>query len=124
MSKTHKHILIVEDDQPLAHVLSLKIEAAGLIPLICEDGGEVIGFLEKYPIGLVVLDIILPTKNGFEVLEELRNRSKVPPIVVWSNLEQEEDRDRARKLGIKDYFYKTKVSLTELLDYIVGHVSK
>ena len=69
---------------------------------------------------LVLLDLIMPCKNGFEVLQEMRASAKLKsvPVVVLSNLSQNKDMDQAKDLGISGYLTKSSVSLVNLLDEI------
>jgi len=66
------------------------------------------------------LDLIMPRKNGFEVLQEMRASAKLKsvPVVVLSNLSQNKDMDQAKDLGISGYLTKSSVSLVNLLDEI------
>lgn len=111
-----KKILIVEDDQFLHKILAMKIKQGGFNVVSAYDGE---GALEKMKEGpdLILLDLILPQMSGFEVLEEMKldpNLKKIP-VVVLSNLGQEEDVTRAQEFGAQDYLVKANFSIDEVV---------
>ena len=111
MEKKQKTILIVEDEVFLSNLLKLNLEKEGLEVIQVFSGKEVTKeFLVEKKIDLILLDLILPDKNGFEVLKEIKSDpvlSKIP-VIILSNLGQEEDILKGKKLGVKDYFVKAK----------------
>ncbi|MBT3413188.1 MAG: response regulator [Candidatus Jacksonbacteria bacterium] len=113
-----KKVLLVEDEKALASALTTKLEADGVEVLVCSDGASAVECIVANPEHLVVLDIILPNVNGFEILQEVQSGKKRSPILIWSNLEQEEDIQRAKDIGADEYLFKTEVSLIDLVDYI------
>ena len=112
---TGQQILIVEDEKPLAHALALKMEHEGFAVHIALNGGE--GMKEaltgKYAITL--LDLIMPDIDGFTILQAMQEKGVKTPIIVLSNLGQDEDRERAKKLGATDYFVKANTPISEIL---------
>lgn len=113
-----KKVLLVEDEKALANALTRKLEAEGVEVLVCSDGANAVECIVANPEHLVVLDIILPNVNGFEILQEVQAVEKRSPILIWSNLEQEEDIQRAKDIGVDEYLFKTKVPLLDLIEYI------
>ena len=111
MEKKQKTILIVEDEIFLSNLLKLNLEKEGLKVIQVFNGNEVTKeLLVEKKIDLILLDLILPDKNGFEVLKEIKSDpvlSKIP-VIILSNLGQEEDILKGKKLGVKDYFVKAK----------------
>ena len=111
MEKKQKTILIVEDEVFLSNLLKLNLEKEGLEVIQVFSGKEVTKeLLIEKKIDLILLDLILPDKNGFEVLKEIKSDpvlSKIP-VIILSNLGQEEDILKGKKLGVKDYFVKAK----------------
>lgn len=67
---------------------------------------------------MVLMDIVMPGMNGFSIMEEIRNKKKQLPIIVLSNLSQEEDKDRISKYKIDKFYEKTKVTITEVVNNI------
>lgn len=118
-----KKILVAEDDTFLAKALSLKLQKLGYEVTVAPDGAEALTCLRNAPPDLLILDLIMPVKDGFEVLEELKKSSpgKSVPVIVASNLGQKEDITRALSLGAQDYLVKSDMSLEELGNKI-GHL--
>ena len=113
-----KKILIVEDELALARVLNLKITGAGYQCDIANDGDKALKMINDGNYGLVLLDLILPGIDGFEILEKTKGNSNRPDIVVLSNLSQESDIKRTKELGAKDFFVKSDVQLVDVVNYI------
>lgn len=112
-----KFILVVEDDPILKNLLGHTF-AGKYQTLYASDGNEALSLFEANKPKMVLLDLMLPTVDGFTVLETIRKRpdeaGKVPVIVV-SNLGQEKDRERAKLLGATDYLVKAEVSVEEIV---------
>lgn len=109
-------ILIIEDDKFLLKLYSDKLRRAGF-----EVAGSVTGeeALNKIPIdkpNLIILDLILPRKSGFEILTELKLNPKTRniPVVILTNLGQESDVKRGLEMGAVDYLVKTDFSMNKL----------
>lgn len=113
-------ILIVDDELPLAHAMSLKLSHAGYTVTVANDGEEALGILEQEPFDLVLLDIVMPHVNGFEVLTRMKNLSLkgADKVIIMSNLGQEEDLKRAKELGAADYLVKSDTPLVEMVSYV------
>ena len=113
-----KKILIGEDEKPMARALELKLQKSGFEAKAVFNGQEVLDELSKNKYDLVLLDLIMPIKDGFAVLEELNNKKNKTPIIVSSNLGQPEDVARAKKLGAINYFIKSDTTITEVIGFI------
>jgi CheY-like chemotaxis protein len=115
-------ILVVEDDKISRELLMGKLENEGWNVSIAFDGNEALEKIEKESFQLVLLDLALPTIDGFEVLKRIKEnpRAKKIPVVVLTNLSQPEEMETALKLGASDYLIKANSSLTE----IVGKIKK
>lgn len=112
-----KFILVVEDDPVLKNLLGHTF-AGKYQTLYASDGNEAIALFEQYKPALILLDLMLPTMDGFAVLETIRKRTdelKDIPVVVVSNLGQETDKERALALGATDYLVKAEVSVEEIV---------
>ncbi len=111
-------ILLVEDDKFLSNLLKIKLEKGGFEVVRAFNGEEAILKLKnEQDVKLIILDIILPQKNGFEVMQEINQDpllSKIPIIIV-SNLAQEEDVAKGKTLGAIDYFVKSKTPIDQLI---------
>lgn len=98
-------ILIVEDEPKLASVLDDYFSAAGYRTSWIADGSEVIGWVRENPPDLIVLDLMLPHKDGLSICRELREFSQVPVVMVTARVE-EVDRLVGLELGADDYVCK------------------
>jgi len=114
-----KKILIVEDDQFLHKILAMKIKAAGFDVISAYDGESALKKIKERP-DLILLDLILPQMSGFEFLGEIKinEEYKKIPVIVLSNLGQEEDIERAKSLGAVDYLVKANFSIDEVIKKI------
>jgi CheY-like chemotaxis protein len=113
-------VLLVEDDKFLRRVLEKKLINEGLEVITAVDGEEALAKIVQDRPEVILLDIILPKKSGFVILETINkdpNLKKIP-IVVISNLSQEEDIRKALSLGVSEYLVKAKVSLDDVIKRI------
>ncbi len=113
-----KKILVVEDEKPIANALVLKLTSAGFETVLVYDGKTAISTLQQSPFDLVILDLVLPQKDGFYVLVELKKLKNTTPVIVSTNLSQEEDVKRAKDLGARDYFIKSDTTLAEIVEKV------
>lgn len=113
-----KKILLVEDEKALSNVLTLKLDSAGYKTTVAYDGEQALEEIGKQQFDLIILDLIMPKKDGFAVLGELGKMGNIIPIIVLSNLGQEEDLKRAKALGAADYFIKSDSPLTEIIEKV------
>ena len=117
MPQNIKKILIGEDEKPMAKAMQLKLNSTGFDAKTAQNGEEVLNMMSDEDFDLVLLDLIMPKVDGFKVLEELNKRGNKTPIIVSSNLSSEEDKERAVKLGAKDYFIKSNTPISEVVNY-------
>jgi DNA-binding response OmpR family regulator len=122
MTETTAFILVVEDDPILKNLLGHTF-AGKYQTLYASDGNEALALFEAHKPAVVLLDLMLPTMDGFAVLESIRRRtdeSKDTPIVVVSNLGADKDIERAKTLGANDYLIKAEVSVEEIVAKITN----
>ncbi|HSW88388.1 MAG TPA: response regulator [Candidatus Saccharimonadales bacterium] len=112
-----KLILIAEDEPAYAKILKTRLEKEGYAIVIVPNGEELLNLVRIEKSVLVVLDLIMPIKNGFEVLFEMKHdeRLKMIPVLALSNLGQEEDIERAKRLGADDYLIKTDETFYDVI---------
>lgn len=110
-------ILVVEDDKFLANAYRIKFSKAGYEIKIASDGQDAIDSLETFTPDVILLDLIMPVKDGFAVLEELKKNDKWKniPVLVASNLGQKEDIDKSMALGAADYIVKSQMPINDIL---------
>ncbi len=111
-------ILVAEDEKPMAHALQLKLGHTGFKVQIAADGEEALEILKKDSVDLMILDLIMPKIDGFGVLVEMKKRKDKTPVIIASNLSQDEDFDRAKEFGAVDFFVKSDVSINQLVKNI------
>lgn len=114
-SAAKKRILIVEDERPLAHALELKLSHEGYETVVAFDGKDGLEKALTNTFDLILLDLILPEMDGFAVMAELRAKKIKTPVVVLSNLGQDEDRKKAKDLGVINYLVKSNAPLSEIV---------
>ena len=111
-----KKIVILEDDLALSKSLSQTLIGEGFEVLSAVDGETGLRIINESRPDLVVLDIILPRKSGFEVMEDLSANPDLAriPVIVLTNLESSHDVNRMVELGAKFFMVKTNYSLEEI----------
>jgi DNA-binding response OmpR family regulator len=109
-----RSILIVEDNETLAFGLRTSLEVEGYRVECVTDGNEGLAWLEHHSPDLIVLDLMLPGLNGFEVLKRYRGRGGAAAVLILSARDQEVDKVQGFRLGADDYVVKP-VGVLELL---------
>jgi len=120
-----KIILLVEDDPFLNSLLKTRLTNEGFTVVSASDGEEALGTIKKEKnLDLILMDLILPKKSGFEVMEAMRSDPNIKkvPVVIISNLGQEEDIVRGKALGAIEYYVKAKTSIDDLVMKIKEHI--
>jgi len=117
MGDTPRRILIIEDDEFISDVYQKKLALEGYSVDLARDGEEALRKIREQKPDLVLLDIMIPLKDGFQVLSDMRNDSSLSDIrvMVMSNLSQGKDIARAKELGAVDYIVKSNVGLPEIV---------
>jgi len=115
-----KTILVIEDDKFLRELISRKLTGEGFDVLEAVDGEEGIKKIKEGKPDLVLLDLILPSIDGFEVLTRVRDDPAVSsiPIIILSNLGQREEVEKGLKLGAIDYLIKAHFTPGEIIEKI------
>jgi OmpR family response regulator RpaB len=120
-----KRILLVEDDRFLRKAAEVRLKRAGYTVITAADGEEALATAQTLRPDLVLLDLIMPRMQGFEVLRVMRTQAHLDgvPIIVLTNLSQDADRRQAMTQGATGYLVKANLSLDALAD-AVGDVFK
>lgn len=119
-----KKILVVEDDKFLRKVYESKLPKEGYNVVSAADGELGLAAIKKEMPDLVLLDLIMPKMTGFDVLEVVRKDpilAKIP-IIVLSNLGQEDDLTKAKALGAVDFFIKSNFSIKEVVEKLKAYL--
>lgn len=115
-----KKILIIEDDKFLRELISQKISKQGYIVVEAIDGEDGIEEFKKEKPDLILLDLILPGIDGFEVLSQIKSNAELSntPVIILSNLGQKEDIEKGINLGADDYLIKAHFTPNEIIEKI------
>jgi DNA-binding response OmpR family regulator len=119
-------ILIVEDEVALSRVLQDKFRSEGFDASVAQNGEVAFTEASRIKPDIIVLDLLLPKKDGFEVLGELKADAdlKMIPVIVLSNLGEDENIKRAIQLGAADYFVKTQHPINEIIEKVKTQAEK
>jgi len=115
-----KHVLIVEDERPLAHALDLKLQHEGMRTTVATNGKDGLELIKQGGFDVVLLDMMMPVMDGFQVLHEIKDMTNKPVVFVLSNLSQHEDESRVVEAGARKYFIKSDTPLSVIVDEIKG----
>ena len=112
------HILIVEDEDFLVRALKDNLTSVGYNVVVARDGEQVFTEIAKKKPDLILLDLLLPKKNGFDVLSDIRTNPELQliPVIILSNLGEDSEIKRALELGANDYFVKSQHPIQEVID--------
>lgn len=116
----NKKILIVEDDEFLLSMYSTKFEIEGYEVVMASDGEMGYDKAQKEKPGIILLDIMLPNMDGFEVLKKLKANRETSsiPVILLTNLSQKQDVEQGLSLGADDYLVKAHFMPSEVVDKI------
>lgn len=120
-------ILLVDDDKFLIDMYSLKFKEGGFIVETVFSGQEALNRMkENDNFDIILLDLIMPTMDGFELLENIRNQNlaKNSAVVILSNQGQKSDIDRVEQFDIDGYLIKANLIPSEVLDNVIGIANK
>lgn len=117
-------ILLAEDDQFLQRMYATKLEGAGFNVVTASDGDEALKKMENSAPVIALVDILMPKKDGFEVLRALRKDPKFKdfPVIILTNLNEPEDIKRARELGANEYIIKSHFLPSEVVEIINKYI--
>ena len=120
MIAVQQKILFVEDEEALQTSLCSALKEAGYTAVSAYDGESAIALAERERPDLILLDIILPRRSGFEVLEELKSNETTRdiPVIVLTNLERISDVERMLSLGATNYLVKANYEIPDILTKI------
>ncbi|MFH1956774.1 MAG: response regulator [Patescibacteria group bacterium] len=111
-----KKILVIEDDKFFQTLVTKKLMDEGYEVLAASDSNEALAILEKEKPDLIILDLILPLLDGFEILSIVKKGEKTKdiPVIILSNLGQKEEVERAIALGANDFMIKVNFTPEEI----------
>lgn len=126
MDTNKKKVMIVEDDEHISKVYEIKLAKEGFATSLAIDGEEAVAKIASEKPNLILLDLMIPKKDGFGVLEDIK---KVPelasiPVIVLSNLGQQTDQDRALGLGANEYLVKVDYPIQEVVNRVKKYLAQ
>ena len=112
-----KKVLLIEDEEIILKLLQKKLIDEDYNVLIARNGEQGLKMIKKIKPDIILLDIIMPKMNGFEVMEEISKDSSIKkiPIIIISNSGQETELSRAKELGANDWLVKTEFNPQEVI---------
>jgi len=119
-TKTGKKIVLADDEQFIAIAYKDGLERAGYDITVAHNGAEALEAVKSTKPDLVLLDLIMPKLNGFEVLKAIKADPAIKdiPVIILSNLSQPTDETEARQSGALDFIVKADISLKDLVERI------
>lgn len=124
MSTKKQTIVIAEDEKFLLKAYRIGLEKEGYEVFIAEDGKTAVKLIQDHKPDLILLDVMMPRMNGYEVIKKIQERPelKAIPVVILSNLSQTTDQEIGKSLGVKDYIIKSDHSLKEVVEKVKGYL--
>ena len=113
-----KKLLIAEDERSIAKALQLKLSISGFEVSLASNGEEALALMKEKKFDLLLLDIMMPKMDGFSVMEAMKKLKNKTPVIILSNLSQEDDAERAKALGAVDFFIKSNTPLTDIIEKV------
>jgi CheY-like chemotaxis protein len=114
-----RKILLAEDEPDIAELFGLALTSAGFSVEIVNNGAEAIKKLKSFKPDLLLLDLVMPDIDGYEVLDSIKSdKSFRGPIYVWSNLTQKSEIDKATKAGADGYIVKSNFTPAKLVEKV------
>jgi len=119
-------ILLIEDDPFLLSMYATKFELEGFEIISADDGEKALKAASKEKPDIILLDVLLPKMDGFEVLKELKKNeeTKAVPVILLTNLSQRDDVEKGLALGAVDYLIKAHFMPTEVVEKIKKTLSE
>jgi len=115
-----RKILLVEDDKYLIDIYATELKKAGFVVKVALNGKEALNKINKIKPDLLLLDIIMPKVDGWQVLRKIKEKAEFKnlKVIVLSNLSQKEDIEKAQKFGVTKYFIKTHFAPSNVVQEI------
>ncbi|MEN9920370.1 MAG: hypothetical protein RL538_263 [Candidatus Parcubacteria bacterium] len=119
-TKKGVRVYIVEDDPLLRNLLDAKLSLSNFPHEFSLDGADSLSKIKQFKPNVIVLDLMLPVKSGFEILQEIKTNQEISsiPVIVFSNRDSQEDREKVFALGAERFFVKATTDLSALIEAI------
>lgn len=121
-----KRILLVEDDDALANVYLMRLQAEGYEVRRVANGEDALSDALSFNPDLILLDVMMPKVSGFDVLDMLRNTPETAQVkvIMLTALSQDSDKERAQSLGVNDYLVKSQVVIADVMERVKHHLGE
>lgn len=125
MAETKGKILIIEDDRYISKMYQLKLSLEGYEVQVAENGREGVDRVKEFMPDIILLDILMPELDGFEVLKIVKGdeATKDIPVLIMSNLGQEDHVEKGMKLGAIGYIVKSQYTPSKVVEKIKSVIS-
>ena len=116
-------LLVVEDDPLLRNLLSIRLQKSGIAHEFCHSGDKALEQILEFKPTVVILDLMLPGKNGMDVLLDIRTNSSIKdlPVIIFSNKDDDAERMRAKSLKVDNFLVKATTDLSTLVSLILSY---
>lgn len=116
-----KRVLYIEDEPFFAKTISAKLEESGFEADVATDGESGLSALNREHYDVVLLDLVLPKQDGFDVLKNIKSseKNKNTPVIVLSNLSSDSDERKARELGARDFCVKLSSTPAKIISLVL-----
>jgi len=109
-----KTVIVAEDEPFLSIIINVELKERGIQAIKARDGEQAIEEIDKQQPDLLLLDLRMPKVDGFGVLEHIAKKGYSFPVVVFSNISDQVEIDKAKDLGVKDYIVKSNIDWDEI----------
>ena len=118
--------MIVEDDEHISKVYEIKFAKIGIETSLARDGEEAVVKITTENPAVILLDLMIPKKDGFGVLEDIKKVPRIAkiPVIVLSNLGQKIDQERALALGANEYLVKSDYPIQDIIEKVKGYLAQ
>jgi CheY-like chemotaxis protein len=115
-----KKILVVEDDQFYSSIFQKKLTLEGYQVTLAADGEQCLKAARELTFDLILLDMVMPVKDGLQTLKELKADEALQkiPVIILSNLGQESDVEDTKNLGAIDFIVKSNMSVQQMVEKV------
>lgn len=121
-----KKLLIIEDELSLANVLKMKFEQNAFEVSVANQGDEGLKLAKENQPDIILLDLILPKENGFEVLKKIKADDSISniPVIILTNSNRADEVDQGFELGAVDYLLKSQLHIEKVVDKVKAYIAK
>ena len=126
MATDNKKVLIIDDDPFILDMYVLKFKETGFEVATAMDGKNGVAKADEFQPDVILLDVVMPAMDGFDVLRKLKEeeRTNPPKVIFLTNFGQREDVERGMQLGADDYIIKAHFTPTEVVEKVQGILKK